>query len=90
MYKQIKEAGIEIAGIYLLWITLHYGASHLYVSFCTPPTWSGFLMSPFLVTTPHCRALQWTIHHGTSTIETMWFFLGTWIGRYLLLPKAVV
>jgi hypothetical protein len=70
---------IKIAGIYLLWILLHYIASHLYIYFCVPQSMYGFLISPFLITTPHCKALRWCIHDGSNIINNMWSLLGNWI-----------
>ena len=62
--------------IYLLWITLHYSASHLYVKICTHPSVYGFLLSPIIVDTPYCSAIRWTIYHGAAQIKLMWAFFG--------------
>ena len=67
------------SSIYLLWIVLHYAAAHMYVKFCTPYTIVGFIASPFLTSTPHCRALRWAIYNGASMIDGMWLVLGTWV-----------
>lgn len=69
----------RIVGMYFLWIILHYLASHLYIYFCVPQTFYGFLISPFLVTTPHCQALRWCLHNGSNIINTMWITFGNWI-----------
>lgn len=53
-YKIIRLI-FNISGIYLLWIFLHYVASHLYVKLCVPNTIIGFIMSPFMTSTPHCQ-----------------------------------
>jgi hypothetical protein len=81
--KYIKPF-IEIFGIYILWILLHYICSHLYVAWCTPLTINGFLMSPFIVPSPHCQAFRWIIMNGSSSITMMWFSLGTWISKKLV------
>jgi hypothetical protein len=60
-------------------IIAHYVASHAYIYSCTPRTVIGFLMSPFVVTTPYCQAYRWMIYHGGSYINTMWISLGIWI-----------
>ena len=62
--------------VYLLWITLHYAASHLYVNVCTHPSVYGFLLSPILVDTPYCSAIRWTIYNGAAQIRLMWAFFG--------------
>ena len=75
----LATAAKEICGIYLLWILLHYLASHLYARFCVPSTFWGFLMSPFLVPAPHCQALRWTIYNGGVVINSMWTVIGVWV-----------
>ena len=69
----------QIGGIYLIWITLHYIASWLYSYLCTPWSVIGFLVTPFIVASPHCHALRWCVVHGAETITAMWLILGTWI-----------
>ena len=49
---------LKSSGIYLLWICLHYFSAHLYIKFCVPDTIVGFLMSPFMISTPHCQGLM--------------------------------
>ena len=71
-------------GIYLLWILMHYIASHLYVYWCVPATIMGLIMSPFLVPAPHCYGLRWIIYQGGNSIIVMWSFIGFWlIGKIL-------
>jgi hypothetical protein len=84
VYKSIKIF-INISGIYLLWICLHYLASHLYVRLCVPNTIVGFLISPFMTATPHCQGLRWVVYNAASIINNMWIVLGTWICSTLLI-----
>jgi hypothetical protein len=83
-YKTIKIF-INVTGIYLLWIFLHYLASHLYVRLCVPNTIIGFLMSPFMTATPHCQGLRWIVYNAANMINNMWVVLGTWICSTLLI-----
>ena len=76
---------INVCGIYLLWICLHYFASHLYVKFCVPNNIMGFLMSPFMTATPHCQGLRWLIYNAANMINNMWIILGTWICSTVLI-----
>lgn len=69
----------KISGVYILWIFLHYFCTHLYVNFCVPKTFVGFIMSPFIITTPHCQALRWVVYNAASIINNMWIILGAWI-----------
>lgn len=73
-----------ISGIYILWICLHYFASHLYVKFCVPTTVMGFLLSPFMTATPHCHGLRWIVYNAANVINNMWIVCGTWACSTLL------
>jgi len=79
---------INIAGIYVAWILLHYIASQCYITFCVPNTVYGFVMSPFLAPAPHCQGLRWAIYNGANVIGNMWIVLGTWLCCHVLrLPE---
>lgn len=69
----------KVSGIYLLWIGLHYFSAHLYVKFCVPNTIIGFIMSPFMIMTPHCQGLRWIVYNAASIINNMWILIGAWI-----------
>jgi len=84
-YKSIKIF-INVSGIYLVWIFLHYLASHLYVKLCVPSTIFGFLLSPFMTATPHCQGLRWVVYNAANMINNMWVILGAWICSILLNP----
>jgi len=83
-YKTIRYI-IQISGIYLLWILLHYVAAQLYVKFCVPNNIVGFLLSPFMTATPHCQGLRWIIYNAANMINNMWIILGTWICSTILI-----
>lgn len=73
-----------VSKLYLLWILLHYFASHLYIKFCVPKTLIGFVLSPFLTATPHCQGLRWVVYNGANMISNMWVMLGSWICSTIL------
>jgi hypothetical protein len=79
----------NVAGIYFLWIFLHYIASHFYVKLCVPDNLIGFLLSPFMTTTPHCQGLRWIIYNAASVINNMWLLLGSWICSTILNIKNI-
>ena len=83
-YKSIIFV-FKVSGVYLLWILLHYVASHLYVSLCVPKTIIGFVMSPFMTATPHCQGLRWIVFNAANMINNMWIILGTWICSTILI-----
>lgn len=70
---------LKASGIYLLWICLHYFSAHLYIKFCVPDTIIGFLMSPFMIATPHCQGLRWIVYNAAGIINNMWILIGAWI-----------
>lgn len=73
------------AGIYILWIFMHFISAHLYVYYCTHYSLQGFILSPILVSAPHCRALRWVIYNGTQSIDSMWIVFGAWLCSKLAL-----
>lgn len=77
----------NIAGIYIVWILIHYLSPHLYVYFCVPATAMGFLTSAIYAPTPHCRALRWAIYQGGEMIMTMWIVAGSWVVKRLALSN---
>ena len=81
------NAYVNVVFFYIMWIGLHYGASHLYTYVCTPWTLQGFFMSPFVAPGPHCVALRWAVNTGGDTINLMWFALGTTALTHLTLKK---
>jgi hypothetical protein len=74
----------KIAGIYFMWIFIHFISSHLYSQYCTPPSVLGLIMSPLVAATPPCSALRWCIAQGADIISIMWVVFGTWCATMLL------
>lgn len=81
---RIVKIFLSISGIYFIWILLHYFASHLYVKLCVPNNFFGFVISPFLITTPYCIGLRWLIQTGATSINNMWIIFGTWFCSNIL------
>lgn len=88
IYKSIKFI-INITGLYIIWIILHYTASHLYIKLCVPNNMIGFLMSPFMTATPHCQGLRWVIYNAAIMINNMWVLFGAWICSTLLFVNDI-
>lgn len=98
-YKVLKPylfIANNIAGIYILWMVLHFISANLYVYYCAHASLFGFLMSPVLASAPHCRAIRWVLNSGAQSIDAMWIVLGTWvcsklalIGGSIVAPTAV-
>jgi len=66
-------------GIYFTWILTHYIASHLYVYYCTPLSFSGFIQSMLFMTSPHCQALRWMVYNGALNVEALYAVLGAYL-----------
>ena len=68
---------------YLFWILMHYISTNLYTYFCTPLSFVGFLASPFMAVSPHCKGLHWLFNVSVSTIGQMWMIFGIWLSAKL-------
>jgi hypothetical protein len=73
-----------ISKVYIIWITIHYISCQLYVHYCVPSGITGYLLSPFLVSSPQCKALRWAFYNGGNIIDNMWNYLGVWASTQLL------
>ena len=82
VWTQLKRLGPVLSwiysacGYYIMWILLHYAAIHLYPEFCAPYTILGFILSPFMVSAPHCIAMRWIISEGSNVVMAMWIAIG--------------
>ena len=89
-WNQLKRLGpalswtYSVCGYYIMWILLHYAAIHLYPEFCAPYTILGFLLSPFMVSAPHCVAMRWLVNEGANVIITMWVAIGAYAIQLML------
>jgi len=73
-----------VSKVYILWIVIHYISVQLYVKYCVPSSIWGFITSPIVVSSPHCKAMRWVLHTGASTIDNMWNTVGVWFSTKLL------
>ena len=80
----------KASGLYLLWILVHFLAAHLYIYYCVPATFIGFITSPFMAATPHCYAFRWCISRGAETIASMWVVFGTFIASKFVIMVGTV
>ena len=83
-YFSVLKIGLESAQLYFFWIMLHYVVSNSYGYFCTPISTYGFLTTPILVSSPHCKALRWAHEISGTTIDNMWIIFGTWISNKIV------
>ena len=64
---------------YLFWTIIHYIIANTYHMVCAPKGVWGFIASPILVISPHCKAIQWLFNISIQTINNMWVVFGIWI-----------
>lgn len=86
--KSITKTILNIAGVSFLWISLHFIAANLYPYLCAPLSFWGFLSAPFLIETPWCVSLRWTINAGSGYITSMWLAIGTWLCSKLIKKRT--
>lgn len=67
---------LRVIFVYLGYIVLHYLCVHTYQYTCVPTTFRGFLMSPLMASSPHCRGMRWVIYEMGSKIDLMWITVG--------------
>jgi len=73
------KLAVEVCGIYIFWIIVHFISANLYAYYCAHLSLVGFFMSAFQAPSPHCTALRWAVTTGGNIITQMWCVLGTWI-----------
>jgi hypothetical protein len=82
--KAIKDWVLNISGIFIIWIILHFVAANLYAKLCADFTIYGFIKSIFISEAPHCVALRWLIYNGGKAIHSMWVALAVWFTGKLI------
>ena len=88
---RVRSSLAPIGYVYILWIFIHFAAARLYAELCVPNTVQGLVLSPFLVSSPHCTALLWAVNEGTISIRSMWILLGAWFsGVMIASPRPAV
>lgn len=84
MFKTLFQWLHDVAGIFILWIVIHYIASNMYAKFCAEVGVVGFIKSIFVAQAPHCIAMRWIIYNGGNVINNMWLSIGVWLTGKLL------
>tara|TARA_B100001175_G_C19366536_1_gene569684 strand:+ start:249 stop:695 length:447 start_codon:yes stop_codon:yes gene_type:complete len=80
IYDNIRGNVPGVMLVYFGVIFVHFICSNIYPTMCCPWTFWGFIMSPFMVVTPHCEGLRWVIHYTGEQIRNYWI----WLGGYLV------
>ena len=82
-FKSIVKNILDVAGIFIIWIIIHYTAAKFYPTFCAESGVFGFIKSIFVAQAPHCIAMRWIIYNGGIVINSMWLAISIWISSKL-------
>lgn len=82
-FRNMINENMHIISAFIMCIILHYISAILYAKYCTPSTFIGFLLSPFMTLSPHCRALRWTISTFGDHICNSWIYVGIYAVGYI-------
>jgi hypothetical protein len=77
-FKAMANYLYDVAGIFALWIVIHYAAANLYPRFCAETSVFGFIKSIFVAQAPHCVGMRWLIYNGGNVINSMWVSVALW------------
>lgn len=83
-FRTVIDFIYEVAGIFILWIIIHFIAANLYARFCAEPSIFGIIKSIFVAQAPHCTAMRWIIYNGGIIINSMWVSIAVWFTTKLL------
>jgi hypothetical protein len=74
---------------YLLWASLSYFSTHLYAHFCADWSVMGFFIHPFMVSSPHCRALRWFVVEGSTVITHLFAMIAAYVATAIVTAKRI-
>jgi len=80
IFEQVRRNIPSVILVYVGVVLVHFISSNIYPSLCCPFTVWGFIMTPFMIVTPHCQGLRWIIHYTGQQIHNAWI----WLGGYLI------
>lgn len=64
---------------FCVWILIHHIITNLYAELCAPKTLFGFIITPFIVSSPHCSSMRWLINNSIMFIENGWILAGIYL-----------
>jgi len=83
LYDKIRGNIPSVILVYFGAVLVHFASSNIYPSICCPKTFWGFIMTPFMVVTPHCEGLRWIVHYTGEQIRNVWIWLGGYLVWYV-------
>ena len=76
-------ATLSAIKVYLFWNTVHWSSILFYQEFCAPKSRMGFLMTPFMTQTPHCRTAHWIHRTSTDAFNNIGALMVTWSTSFI-------
>ena len=68
---------------YLFWTTAHWAAVQVHQEYCAPRTITGYLFTPLLSQTPHCKITTWIQRTSTDAFNAMTAMGVTWMTSFV-------
>ena len=69
MIKNITNIYIKIIIPFIIWTIIHWIIPSLYIMFCTPQSFYGYLQSLILTSSPHCSLLRYSLNLSIYNIN---------------------
>ena len=73
---RLSRLAVKALMVVAVWSIAHSASVYAYAHFCSPLTPLGFLVTPFLIGSPHCVALRWMINNGALGVSSGWVSFG--------------
>ena len=83
----VKGLILDNSQVILLFLgatVLHYASAIAYVKWCAPPTFIGFILSPFMTVTPLCVGIRWSITIFGDYLSSIWTFMFLWVSSNII------
>ena len=69
MIKKITNICIKFIIPFIIWTIIHWLIPRLYIMFCTPKNFYGYLQSLILTSSPHCKLLRYSLDLSSYNIN---------------------
>ncbi len=77
--KTINKICMNFIIPFVIWSVLHWIIPRLYITFCVPDNFYGYLQSLFLTTSPHCNLLRHSLNLSSYNINYLQISLAYFI-----------
>lgn len=85
LMEQIKSYIPPMTLTYIVWVTLHFISSHMYIKYCVGDTIVDFFLSPIRSASPICQAFSWTSYTLSKQFITISISCGSYMCSKMML-----